>query len=536
MNTSYQGYWTNSYVDEVLATFPNEEMYTVAAGISPSGVIHFGNFRDVITAFAVQKELEARGKKTRFVFSWDDYDRFRKVPKGIDASFEEHLGKPLSQVPDPQGEFTSYAERFEKEFEASMADLGIEMEYIRQTEMYQAGKYDDQIFFALKHRKEIAKILLSFMSEKGKAGKGIVDEEYIEHYYPISVYSRFTGKDFTEILDYDGGTKITYRCKVTKKEETVDLAVDRIAKLAWKVDWPMRWGFEGVNFEPAGLDHASPGSSYDVSGQITREVFKRPKPVYAAYQFVGIQGLGSKMSGSKGNSISPGQLHEFYEGALLKFLYLKKLPGQTFSLAFDSEIYRQYEELDRKMTELKEGTLNASEAWALTVSQEGEATNYDKPIPFRQAVAFGQIAQWDVEKLQAMFATMGEDFQYDEASIKTRLPKARVWLQRYNAEEEIIIRDSVHAEYVADMSDDQKNNIRALREYLSGEVASIEDINAQVYAIPKDESLDLKENKPRQRAFFKDVYQLLITRDTGPRLSTFLWMLDREQVIKLLDI
>jgi lysyl-tRNA synthetase class I len=55
-----------------------------------------------------------------------------------------------------------------------------------------------------------------------------------------------------------------------------------------------------------------------------------------------------------------------------------------------------------------------------------------------------------------------------------------------------------------------------------------------VYAIPKDESLSQKENAPLQRAFFKHVYMLLIGKDTGPRLSTFLSALPRETVLALL--
>ena len=40
--------------------------------------------------------------------------------------------------------------------------------------------------------------------------------------------------------------------------------------------------------------------------------------------------------------------------------------------------------------------------------------------------------------------------------------------------------------------------------------------------------------KKAQRAFFKDVYNLLIGKDTGPRLGTFLWAVDRKRVASLL--
>ena len=61
----------------------------------------------------------------------------------------------------------------------------------------------------------------------------------------------------------------------------------------------MRWAFEGVTFEPSGVDHTSPGSSYVVGGQIIREVFGAEPPIGPMYAFVGISGM-AKMSSSRG--------------------------------------------------------------------------------------------------------------------------------------------------------------------------------------------------------------------------------------------
>jgi len=266
-------HWSEEYVDKILEKFPDKEVYTCAAGISPSGTVHFGNFRDVVTSHAVHEELVNRGKKAKMIFSWDDFDRFRKVPQGIDSSFEQYIGLPLSAVPSPDGKEESYAKFQEREFEKAMKDMDIDIEYRYQTDEYASGKYDESIIEALQKRKEIAKIMLSFMTEKGKMNKEIKDDEYTENYYPISVYSRFSGKDNTRVIDYDGESEITYKCFDTGKTETVDITKDRIAKLAWKVDWAMRWKSEDVVFEPGGKDHSSPGGSYDTSSVIAREIF-----------------------------------------------------------------------------------------------------------------------------------------------------------------------------------------------------------------------------------------------------------------------
>jgi lysyl-tRNA synthetase, class I len=509
-----QSNWAEKAADEVLEKFPDLEVYTCAAGGSPSGKIHFGNFRDVMTAYAVYEELKKRGKNARMIFSWDNFDRFRKVPVGIDESYEQYIGIPYTKIPAPDGTSESYGKQYQNEYEKTMSDIGLDIEFIDQTEQYESGRYDDQIILALKKRKEIADILLSFMSEKGKERSGVVDEEYRENYYPVSVFSEFSGKDNTKVLSYDGDESITYKCFDTDQESTINIRDKHIVKLGWKIDWPMRWVVEKVAFEPAGHDHASPGGSIDVGAVMVKDIFESTNPVYKEYKFVGIQGLDGKMSGSKGNAVTPAELLEIYTPELLKWLYTRKAPHQTFSLAFDSEIYRQYSEFDTEH-----------------VDENSEV----KPIPFRQAVAFGQIVQWDTEKINEIIKAL--DLSYSKESIEERFPKAKAWLETYNPEELITLSENVNSEYVSQMNDAQKGYISDLKEYLeANENAEIKQIEEKVYAIPKDESLDQKENAPLQRAFFKDVYNLLIASNKGPRLSTFLWAVDRKKVIELLNI
>jgi lysyl-tRNA synthetase class 1 len=502
--------WFSAVADHIISLNKSEDFFTTAAGISPSGVVHFGNFRDVITAHMVRESLKEKGKKARLIFSWDNFDRFRKVPVGVPESFSEHIGKPLTKIPDPFGKASSYAEHFQNPFVEAMEKLGIEIEYRNQTELYESGVYDDMIKLALVERKKIAETLLSFMTEKAIAEKKINREEYKENFYPISIYSRFTGKDSTKILEYDGDMSITYLCEETGKQDTVNLKVDHIAKLNWKVDWPMRWLYEKVSFEPAGHDHASPGGSYDVSSKISKEIFNYTPPIFVEYKFVGIRGIGSKMSGSKGNAISPLDLLDIYEPELLKWLYLKKDPNQSFELAFDSEIYRQYDEYDL------------------------EHPN-NKPIPFRQLVGLGQIVQWQENKLLEIIKELGLD--YDEKNISKRLPLVKNWLEKYNPDELIVLNQTINKEYVGTLTDQQKMLIKRLHdELINKKDASISDLEFLAYQIPKNPELNEAELKKAQRAFFKDIYNLLISKDAGPRLGTFLWAVDRETVLKLLDI
>jgi lysyl-tRNA synthetase class 1 len=398
-----------------------------------------------------------------------------------------------------------------------------------------SGRYDQQIVQALNNREEIADVLLSFMSDKGKHQRGLYEQAYRESFFPISVYSRFSGKDSTTIKHFDGISRITYICHETKAEDTVDILEERIAKLAWKVDWAMRWGQESVVFEPGGKDHASPGSSYDVASVISRAIFNRQPPIFQGYEFIGLQGGGGKMSGSKGDAVSPGVLLDIYEPELLKWLYARRDPMQPFDLSFGTEVNRQYEEFDAARRE----SATTDSSGPLHLSFAGSESpiwpeSGNPPLSFRQAAALGQITQWDLEKLKTLISE--SELQVDFESLPQRVARAKTWVEQYNPDQAIALVDKPAPQFTDRLTDADRSNIIELRTFLQGsDNLSIKELEERVYSIPKDPSLTVKENAKLQREFFKAVYGVLLGRDTGPRLSTFLWAAPRDRVTDLLD-
>ena len=77
------------------------EIVTVSSGASPSGRVHLGNLREFLTVHFVAEELRRRGLTTRHLHVWDDYDRFRKVPVGVDASWQRAHRPPADGCPGP---------------------------------------------------------------------------------------------------------------------------------------------------------------------------------------------------------------------------------------------------------------------------------------------------------------------------------------------------------------------------------------------------------------------------------------------------
>ena len=161
--TSY--HWTDIAAENIIREKGDKKKYTVAAGITPSGTVHIGNFREIITVDLVKRALEKRGKKVRFLYSWDDFDVFRKVPANMPKPelLQQYLRKPIVDTPDTFGCHTSYAEHHEKEVEHAVPLVGIEPEFLYQAKKYRSGEYAAEIKHALENTQTIIKILNQFI-------------------------------------------------------------------------------------------------------------------------------------------------------------------------------------------------------------------------------------------------------------------------------------------------------------------------------------------------------------------------------------
>jgi lysyl-tRNA synthetase class 1 len=149
-------HWADVIAEDVLA---KGKKHTVASGITPSGAIHIGNMREVVTADAIYRALVDKGADVRLIYIADTCDPLRKVYPFLPKEYEDHVGKPLSEIPCPCGSHKSYAEHFLLPFIEALHTLGIKPEVYRADELYKQGKYVEAIKKALVNRDAIAKIL-----------------------------------------------------------------------------------------------------------------------------------------------------------------------------------------------------------------------------------------------------------------------------------------------------------------------------------------------------------------------------------------
>lgn len=525
-------HWSEEIAERIIKRNPNKEEYVCATGISPSGSIHIGNFRDIATSYFVVRALRKKGKKAKLLFSWDEFDRLRKVPvnvAAVNSDMEKYIGCPYVDVENPfkESDALSYADYFEKEFESSIGEFGIDMDYRHQAEMYRSGKYTKYILEALEKRGQIFDILDRHRTQKAKEGER-------ENYYPVSIYCSECGKDTTKITSLsDDCTKATYECACGHKG-TFDFTKDFNCKLAWKIDWPMRWMYEGVDFEPGGKDHASPHGSYDTSKDIAREVFSYEPPIFQGYEFIGIKGTTGKMSGSSGLNLTPGTLLKIYQPEVILWLYSKTDPLKAFDFCFDDGILRQYFEFDKMYNAVKDGTAsNAQLEIMYNTTVEGREI---ETVPMGHLVQLGSVVDFNVKMLETVFEKIGTPYKYEQ--FKDRLERAKYWLEHCAPENVNRLRETRNWDVYETLDENGKKEVEALFSFISKGGYDLDELNKKLYAIPKEVcggELDEKALKALQGTFFKNVYKLLIDKEKGPRLYLFLFAIDPKKYVGLLD-
>lgn len=566
--------WVNRFADEVIAQADRRHggdtgvPILCASGISPSGPIHLGNLREIMTPHLVADEIARRGRAVRHLLSWDDFDRFRKVPfavPGVDASWDTHIGKPLTAVPAPPGsDHPNWAEHFKAPLVQAMSQLGIVVDPISQTAMYTSGAYRDQVLLAMRERDRIDAVLgrhrtrrparaaagegqdeAALAAAEGSGAAAEDDGSGASGYYPYKPYCSVCDRDLTSVTSYDEATtELGYACTACGHTETVKLAEHTRGKLVWKVDWPMRWAYEGVVFEPSGVDHSSPGSSYMVGGQLVGEIFGGRQPIGPMYAFVGISGM-AKMSSSRGGVPTPLDALSIMEPQLLRWLYARRRPNQSITVAFDGQVQRLYDEWDALGRRVVDGTASQADASAhsraVATAAAGTLPATPHPLPYRTLASIADVTAGDAEQTLRIVRELGEGepvTSLDE--LRPRLDCAQRWMTTYvAAQDRTQVRTEPDGELLASLDEAQRESVRLLLDGLEGHW-SLEGLTALVYGVPKlrlglpADVRPTPELKTAQREFFALLYRLLVGRDTGPRLPTLLLAVGAQRVRELL--
>jgi lysyl-tRNA synthetase class 1 len=449
------------------------------------------------------------------------------MPKQEDLA--KYLRFPITMVPDPWERDESYARHHEIDIENALPRMGIYPEFIYQAKRYRTSVYAEGIRRALEHRDTLKNILDKFRDDEHK-----IQGEW----WPVSVFCDACNRDDTVIDGWDGEWGVSWHCDSCGCRETSDLRTAKGIMLFWRIDWPMRWEYEKVDFEPAGKDHHSQGGSFDTAKFVCRDVFNWDAPVSFRYDFIGIKGSAGKMSSSSGKVITIEDLLRVYTPEVARYIFAGTRPNTEFTISFDLDVIKTYEDYDKteriawKAEEAKDETAYKKERRIYELSQPGKMPEMmPYQIPFRHLCNLIQISGGDIDRTIAAIGEGGANLADSQAeALRRRCVCAKYWVEEC-APDEFRFRLREAGEKAA-LSGVEALAMRDLRDQVVKRLETFGDDRSCAEAIYKAGEAHGLDGK----ALFRAAYQALIAKDQGPRLANFLRSIGKDRLLDILAV
>ena len=327
-----------------------------------------------------------------------------------------------------------------------------------------------------------------------------------EDWYPLMIYCEKCKKDFTKIINVKG-YEVKYKCSCGFKNK-IDYRKKGIVKLTWRVDWPMRWFYEKLDFEPGGADLGAAGGSMMTSDEIVKKIFKYNPPLHVFYEWIRNKG-GKEFSGSSGNAITINEVLEVYEPEILRYLFVSTRPNKGFQISFDNDVIKIYDDFDSLENKYYEGLANQQEKRIYELSKLKITKEKPKRISFRHLITLVQTGK--IKRLKG--------------TEKARAEKVVKWLEKYaNNDMKFEIQNKINI----NLTEKQKQALIALKESLAVKDFNEDELFNEFYNICKAVGIEGKE-------FFQTAYNIIINKNKGPRLASLILAVGKEKIIKLLN-
>ena len=241
------------------------------------------------------------------------------------------------------------------------------------------------------------------------------------------------------------------------------------------------------------------------------------------------------MSGSSGLNMTPDFLLKLYPPEMILWLYAKTEPLKAFDFCLSDEILRQYFEFGKMVGAVRAGTADENTKRIIENSLI-EGRNF-VPVPMSQLVDLGSVVDFNPDMMEKLFQKIGTPYTKEEFS--ELFEKAKFWLKTCSPESEYIILKKRNWKYWRTMAEPERACVRALHDYIAAGGYTLDSLQSELYAIPKqvfpDKAVDKNALKQVQSKFFQDVYNLILGRDRGPRLYLYLFAVDADRYLRLLD-
>ena len=489
-------------------------------GYGPSGLPHIGTFGEVARTTMVRHAFETLtggAVATRLLAFSDDLDGLRKVPDNIPNKdlVAAHLGKPLTQVPDPFGEYPSFGAHNNARLRAFLDAFGFEYEFASATDYYQSGRFDASLLKMLARYGKVQAIMLPSLRAERAASYA--------PFLPIHPRTGVVMQVPLDEIDVSRGLVAWTDPDTGEKFETP--VTGGHCKLQWKPDWAMRWCALGVDYEMAGKDLID---SVKLSGEIARALDCAPPEGFNYELF--LDENGQKISKSKGNGLTIDEWLRYASPESLSFFMYWK-PREAKKLYFDvipravDEYLAFLDAYPRQDWKLRLGNpawhIHAGEPPAPEFISHGEAKK--TAISFAMLLNLAAVANSEDPAVLWGFLR-----RYAPDASPEKFPR----LDRMIGYAVAYFRDFVRPKKVYRAANEVE---RAALETLSAALdglsreASAEEVQTLLYdvarPIPRYQNLSAKgatrERPGVSNDFFNMLYQTLLGEDRGPRFGSF---------------
>ena len=491
---------------------------TINDSKTPSGRVHVGALRGVLIHDAIFRTLKAHDVEARYLFGVDDYDPLDEIPAGKDAQFEKYLGRPLCNVPAPDGSSASdMAEHYIREFFEVFDELGVEVEKYRMRDVYASGRFNEAIDTILRAAPVVRRIY-----------KEVSNSDRPETWYPFQAICQNCGRiGTTEVFAYDGA-QVSYRCRPDAVKwargcghEGATSPFDGGGKLPWKLEWVAKWVSFPVTIEGAGKDHSTKGGSRDVSAACLRAIFGKEPPLNVPYEFFLVG--GAKMSSSRGLGASARDMAKLLPPEILRFLMIRTKPNSPVNFdVHEAGIVKLFNEFDRYEQRVAAGNATPDEAAIHRLAQLAP-TGYHFTANFQLVSALVQMPHLDVvdEIAKRKGAPLTEQERCD---LDQRIAAAREWVEKYAAEEEKTRLQMTLPGRAQELSETQRAFLHKLAAALPDTPWEDDALQSKIFEVARLTPLD-------QSRAFQAIYRTLLDRESGPKAGNLLAFLDRGFVV-----
>jgi lysyl-tRNA synthetase class 1 len=486
---------------------PEKGYVLFETGYGPSGLPHIGTFGEVVRTTMVRRAFNALSDMPTKLFAFsDDMDGLRKVPDNVPNQelLAQHLGKPLTSVPDPFGTHESFGHHNNARLRGFLDQFGFEYEFQSATDCYKSGRFDDALLAVLRNYDAVIKVILPTLGPERRAT-----------YSPFLPVCPKTGIVLqVPVLEQnvDAGT-IVYQDEDGSKLEVP--VTGGHCKLQWKADWAMRWTALGVDYEMSGKDLID---SVRLSSRICQILGGTPPEGFTYELF--LDDKGEKISKSRGNGLTVEEWLRYAPPESLA-LYMFNSPKKAKRLYFDviPRHVDDYMTFLGKYAEQDEAARMDNPAWHI---HAGNPPAPEDHVTFGLLLNLASACNTEDQKVLWGFITRyAPDATPESAPILDALVGHAIAYYQDFVKPNKTYRQP---------TDDERTALEDLVAELGkmGDGATAEDIQNVVYEIGKRDAFkDL-------RAWFRALYEILLGTDQGPRMGSFIALYGVAETISLI--